>query len=242
MTETNTSSLGTILGVWAHPDDETWLMGGLGAEAVRAGRRVVCVSATRGEEGVQDETRWPRAELPQIRTRELEEALAIIGITEHVWFDYPDGACMTASEEEAVRRVAALIEEIQPDTVLTFGPDGMTGHADHQAVSGWTTEAFRRSGKKGARLLYATITPEWVDRFREGFQKLGAMMTDDDVPPSTPESDLELRYMVPPDLMDLKFRALAAQASQTASTIEILGEAWLREEMQLEAYRLGHVA
>ncbi|MGH3589327.1 MAG: PIG-L deacetylase family protein, partial [Pseudonocardia sp.] len=43
--------LGTILGVWAHPDDETYLCGGLMARAARSGDRVVCVTATRGEQG-----------------------------------------------------------------------------------------------------------------------------------------------------------------------------------------------
>ena len=43
--------LGTILSVWAHPDDETYLAGALMAEAVASGQRVVCVSLTAGELG-----------------------------------------------------------------------------------------------------------------------------------------------------------------------------------------------
>ena len=49
--------LGTLLGIWAHPDDETYLAAGLMAQAVRDGRRVVCVTATRGEGGSMDEER-----------------------------------------------------------------------------------------------------------------------------------------------------------------------------------------
>src|SRR3990170_4015266 len=51
--------LGTILGVWAHPDDETYLTAGLMARAVRNGSRVVCITATRGEGGSMDEEGWP---------------------------------------------------------------------------------------------------------------------------------------------------------------------------------------
>ena len=51
--------LGTVLGVWAHPDDETYLSAGLMAQAVRDGDRVVCITATRGEGGSLDEERWP---------------------------------------------------------------------------------------------------------------------------------------------------------------------------------------
>jgi len=50
-------ALGTVLGVWAHPDDETYLSAGLMARSVEQGARVVCVTATRGEEGSWDEAR-----------------------------------------------------------------------------------------------------------------------------------------------------------------------------------------
>src|SRR4249919_2707816 len=53
---------GTILSVWAHPDDETYLAAGLMAAAVQAGQRVVCVTATRGELGSTDPDRWPPGE------------------------------------------------------------------------------------------------------------------------------------------------------------------------------------
>ena len=53
--------LGTLLGIWAHPDDDIYLTAGLMAQAVRDGRRVVRVTATRGEGGSLDEERWPSA-------------------------------------------------------------------------------------------------------------------------------------------------------------------------------------
>ena len=43
--------LGTVMTIWAHPDDETYLVGGLAAALTDAGHRVVCVTATRGEAG-----------------------------------------------------------------------------------------------------------------------------------------------------------------------------------------------
>ncbi len=95
--------LGTILGVWAHPDDETYLCGGLMARAVRAGDRVVCVTATRGELGSPDEERWPSGpELAAVRTAEMETALAYLGVTEHHWLDYPDGGCGDVDQNDAL--------------------------------------------------------------------------------------------------------------------------------------------
>jgi LmbE family N-acetylglucosaminyl deacetylase len=84
---------GTMLGVWAHPDDEAFLTGGLMAEAVRNGRRVVLLTATKGELGIQDPDRWPPEKLPEIREAELKASLAFLGVKEHHWLGYPDGGC-----------------------------------------------------------------------------------------------------------------------------------------------------
>ena len=62
------AELGTILGIWAHPDDEAYLSGGLMALARDAGPRVVCVTATRGELGTPDPATWPPDRLAAERT------------------------------------------------------------------------------------------------------------------------------------------------------------------------------
>jgi LmbE family N-acetylglucosaminyl deacetylase len=82
-------NLGTILGVWAHPDDEAFLSSGLMADAVRKGDRVVSVTATRGELGSWDEERWPSESMGEVREAELEESLAILGVTETRMADAP---------------------------------------------------------------------------------------------------------------------------------------------------------
>jgi LmbE family N-acetylglucosaminyl deacetylase len=123
--------LGTILGVWAHPDDEAYLSAGLMARAVRNGSRVACVTATRGEGGSMDVERWPPERMAEVRTEELERSLAILGVTEHYWLDLPDIDMQTGLPEDGYERVRDLVEDIRPDTILTFGTDGMTGHEAH---------------------------------------------------------------------------------------------------------------
>ena len=59
--ETHISALGTIMGIWAHPDDEAYLSSGLMAAARRRGDRVVVVTATAGEHGTDDPATWPPA-------------------------------------------------------------------------------------------------------------------------------------------------------------------------------------
>ena len=154
--------LGTILSVWAHPDDETYLCGALMARAVRNGSRVVCVTATRGELGSPDEQRWPSGKpLADVRTKELEAALAVLGVTEHHWLDYPDGGCAAVDQDEAIGRVAELMAEVRPDTVLTFGPDGMTGHDDHISVS--PMDDARRSARSRQGRCDAALRDEHPD-------------------------------------------------------------------------------
>lgn len=233
-------SLGTIVGVWAHPDDETFGSAGLMVDALRNGHRVVCVTATRGEAGIQDESRWPADKLADIRTKELEDALAALGVTEHMWLDYPDGGCAGVDREEAIERIAAVLQEVQPDTVLTFGPDGMTWHPDHIAVSDWTTEAFRRTSKPGARLMYATLTTEWLEDFASVWEKVGVMMTDDEIV-VTPMDELAIDYRLSEDLVDLKFRALRMQESQIEGTLAVLGEELLRKDLASEAFRAAPI-
>ena len=129
--------LGTILGVWAHPDDETYLSAGLMAAAVDAGSRVVCITATRGEGGSMDEEQWPPESMGQVRERELIRSLAAIGVTEHHWLDLPDIDMDTTLPEAGGPMVREIMEQVQPDTVLTLpGAGNWRGSAavqDHPA-------------------------------------------------------------------------------------------------------------
>jgi len=225
--------LGTILGVWAHPDDEGYLSAGLMTASVAAGRRVVCVTATRGE--AADPERWPPAELADIRTNELKNALDILGVVEHHWLDYPDGGCHEVDPEEPVALLAALIDDVQPDTVLTFGPDGMTGHPDHIAVSDWTAAAVQRANHR-ADLFFATKTAEWADAFEQIGNDLGVMMGADQLP-RTPPNELAIHYVMPDDVLDRKEAAMVAQESQSAELRNAMGVARYREVLREEPFR-----
>src|SRR2546427_11454112 len=109
---------GTMLGVWAHPDDEPYLSAGLMANAARRGHRVVCVTATRGEEGSWDEERWPTSEMGKVREAEMMASLHVLGVTEHHWLDYYDGTCMDVPPDEGVVRGQSRIKENSPASVF----------------------------------------------------------------------------------------------------------------------------
>jgi LmbE family N-acetylglucosaminyl deacetylase len=232
------ASLGTILGIWAHPDDEAYLSGGLMALARDHGSRVVCVTATRGELGTPDPVAWPPERLAAERTDELARSLQILGVTEHHWLGYADGACPEVPEAEAIDRLSELIEEVAPDTVLTFGPDGITGHPDHQAVSTWTAAAFDLAAPPQARLLQAAIAEKREERWGELNASLGIYLPG--YPVLAPAERVALDLLLDPETATRKVRALTAQATQTAGLITAMGgidtyTAWVSEESFVEA-------
>ena len=150
---TSLPAIGTLLGVWAHPDDEAYLSSALMASVRRDGGRVVVATATRGELGTPDPETWPADRLAELRERELHESLALIDVREHEWLGHTDGSMALVPTEQGVDQISALLERVRPDVIVTFGPDGMTGHPDHRTISAWVTEAWRRAGSREAALV-----------------------------------------------------------------------------------------
>lgn len=230
---THPADLGTILGVWAHPDDEAYLMAGTTMLAMAHGSAVACVTATAGEAGeTADEATWPQHRLAEIRRGEMEASLGVLGIDDHEWWHLPDGGLADVDVEHGIDLVMRALARVQPDTILTFGADGMTGHADHVAVGDWAVAGVRRSGRS-IRLLAATKEPDWYEEFPD-INKLvfpgGG--------PVTAAVDVALRVDLPDEVIDRKIDALRAQASQTTALLQLMGEAayrrWLRTEYWVE--------
>lgn len=231
---TDAAALGTVLGVWAHPDDETLLAGGLMAAARDAGHRVVCVTATLGERGTADPDTWPPDRLGRVRGHELDASLAALGIVEHHRLGITDGTCAAQPFDALVRHLARVIDIVVPDAIVTFGPDGLTGHEDHQTVSAWTTAA-RAAAAPGTRLLYATTTEEFVEQW-EPARDLFDVFLADGLPLRTPSHELAVSLRLGRDQLDRKLVALHAQASQTAGLVAALGEHRVRDWWSTETF------
>jgi LmbE family N-acetylglucosaminyl deacetylase len=229
----DTTPLGTIVSIWAHPDDETYLAGGLMAAAAARGQRVVCVSATAGERGTDDPGRWPPLRLARVRTWEATAAMAVLGVTEHAFFGLPDGA-LGNHDADGRTLVDDLLDRVRPDTILTFGPDGMTFHPDHLVVHRWVTEAWETRGRP-CRLLHAASSVEFDGRFRSSFENLGVYMTDDRPIPVEPD-DLAVHLVLDGAALDRKVAALAAMATQTGALIERLGASSFADLVAEEAF------
>ena len=231
--------LGTLLGVWAHPDDDIYLSAGLMATAVANGSRVVDVTATRGEGGSMDEARWPPATMAEVRSGELLRSLAILGVEEHRFLDGPvDVDMLTPLDGSGAVQVRAIVREVRPETILTFGPDGMTGHEAHKSVSRWATEAFDAEAPPGARLLYATTTPDWVERWMTQLEPFDIFLPGS--PEVTPREELAISFDLPEDLLTRKHEAIKAHESQVEGLVHVFGDR-MREWMAEEVFRLAAV-
>jgi LmbE family N-acetylglucosaminyl deacetylase len=138
-----TSNRPKLLGLFAHPDDETFCAGGTLAKFAAAGWETMVVSATRGQAGqIHDARVATRRTLGQVRERELRSACAHLGVQHVRCFDYMDGSLEQSDRHELIGRVVATIRDFRPDVVITFGADGAYGHPDHIAMSSITTEAW----------------------------------------------------------------------------------------------------
>lgn len=246
-----------VLFVHAHPDDESIATGGTLAHLVRAGARVVLLTATRGEGGevIGEEfahLEGDRAGLAAHREQELAAAMGALGVSDHrflgstypevsaghpsrrfedsgmVWGEdghahapasMPDTALCAADLDEVSGRIAAVIAELDPHLVITYGADGGYGHPDHRRCHDATVRALRMGGFARAertRLLTLANPPEAVaatfDAQAPGFDLTGftaaeAPSTIADTVPVAVAQDVE-------DLLGAKAMAMAAHATQ----------------------------
>jgi LmbE family N-acetylglucosaminyl deacetylase len=226
----------TLLGVWAHPDDETYLSAALMRRVVAQGGRVVLVCATRGEQGTDDPEADRRA-LGARRERELRAAMSHLGVHD-VWvLGHPDGACAEVDVEAAAAPLAAVMAATRPDLVVTFGPDGITNHSDHVAVGHWATRAWLQTqpAERG-RLLYAAMTDSFVARHRAAYPEVP--LTIEGEAASVPDADVALRVVPSDDEARRKQAALWSHESQIGWLVELLGAERLHDWWLTETFRL----
>jgi N-acetylglucosamine malate deacetylase 2 len=148
----------TILAVFAHPDDESIACGGTLARLADAGARVVLICASRGEKGsVSDQALIADADLATVRSRELREAARVLGISDVVLYEHPDGDLRWADVPQFHVEIVLAIHNYKPDSVITFGEDGLDWHLDHIGVHERTYTAVKSFGPSAPPLYYVTM-------------------------------------------------------------------------------------
>lgn len=174
----------TLLAVLAHPDDESFGLGGTLALYARRGYVTYYVCATRGEAGTVDEQHLNGfKDTAELRTNELMRAAAHLGLKEVFFLGYRDSGMpgMDANKhpeaqinhpvEDVAGRVVKYIRDLKPDIVLTFDPIGGYKHPDHIHIHNATVLAFEKADdasfhpEAGAPFkpsaLYFQVFPRW---------------------------------------------------------------------------------
>ena len=185
----------TILAVLAHPDDESFGLGGTLALYASKGYDTYLICATRGEVGTVDEEHLNGfKDIAELRTDELMRAAKHLGLKDVFFLGYRDSG-MPGTEEnkhpqaqinhpidEVAGHVVKYIRELKPDIVLTFDPIGGYKHPDHIHIHKATLLAFEKADDASfhpeaglpfkPRALYYQVSPRW---FLKGMTRLLAL-------------------------------------------------------------------
>lgn len=161
-----------LVALLAHADDESAASPVL-ARYAREGVQVYLIIASDGSAGSGSQTYLARSDsgpvgeaLAKVRAEESRCAAAAIGALEPILLGFPDGKLGDYPSDRTLMtrltdRIAKEIERLHPDVVITWGPDGGTGHPDHRVVSGIATQ-LQRFGAPGMpdRLFYMYLPIE----------------------------------------------------------------------------------
>jgi LmbE family N-acetylglucosaminyl deacetylase len=201
---------GGLMAIYAHPDDETFGVGGTMAHYAERGVPVTMICATRGEVGeiAAGSDATPET-LGAYREQELRDAMAILGVHDVRFLEFRDSgmagtpenadprALHNAPAERVVAPLVAAIRERRPDVICTWDESGGYGHPDHVAVHHHATAAvraaadaaqFRSAGKPWwtPRLFYTAFPMEeftriWAEMRKNGIDAPG--FAEEDGPP-----------------------------------------------------------
>ncbi len=153
-----------LLAIFAHPDDETFRCGGTLSLLAKHGVRVHLLTFTCGQAGVHGNLPiCSRSELGEVRARELICACDALGLQTPTILGYEDGKLMDANQEDCIAQIIFYIQKYRPQVLLTWPPNGLSGHPDHIAVSQWTASAYLRAKEMGLEelsALYFLAVPE----------------------------------------------------------------------------------
>jgi LmbE family N-acetylglucosaminyl deacetylase len=169
----------TLVGIFAHPDDEAFGTGGTLTKYAQNGVDVHLITATLGEAGQFANPGVPNSQpISRLREQELRNACRHYGIKQLHLLGYMDGQTAIVPPAEPVFRLVKLLRAIKPQVVITFGPEGVYGHFDHLVVHRWASAAVEMCGDADkwpeagpphqvARLFYRALPQAQVDRMDE---------------------------------------------------------------------------
>ncbi len=207
--------------VFAHPDDESFGPGGAIAKFAKE-RDVYIVCVTSGDADKQF-TNHNHMELGDMREKELLEAAKILGVKKVDFLKFKDGSLCNNNYHQVADKIREKLIEYQPDTVMTFDFNGISGHLDHVAVAMVTCFVVRKLDFVESVLLFCE-SKEPINEIRNDyFIYVPHGYTRDQV-------DLIIDYA---DDWDTVVKAMYAHTSQRSDAEWFLG---IKKRMPKEQY------
>jgi LmbE family N-acetylglucosaminyl deacetylase len=203
-----------LTAVFAHPDDETFAVGGTLARYADDGVRCSIYCATDGDAGRSSGIPVSSpAELAALRREEMRAACEALGVATIERGGHPDGGLAAVDPEMVLAEIVRLIRRERPEVVLTFGPEGApTRHRDHRAISRLATAAY----------LLADTTTAYPEQLAEGLA------------PHRAERLCYVTWPDPPPGAEL-------DTEGQPTDIRVAVQAWLpRKQQAFEAHRTQH--
>jgi LmbE family N-acetylglucosaminyl deacetylase len=224
--------------VVAHPGDEAFGFGGAIARVAAEGAYVVVVCATRGVFDARlsrkspapgGKNRDPKTDaivwrnVDTVREDELRRSVALLGVRVLRMLDYAEDDLAEVDFDQLVSRIVEPIRMHRPEVILTFGPDGVTGDADHVVLSRAVTAAFAGAAEplayeddieedqvawRAAKLYHLVVPVSQVAAL--GLQRIGDGYGS---PDGSETITIDLG-----ELAELKLAAIARHVSQTGSS------------------------
>ncbi|TRW89165.1 GlcNAc-PI de-N-acetylase [Mycolicibacterium sp. 018/SC-01/001] len=263
-----------LMMVHAHPDDESSLTGGTLARYGAAGVRTILVTCTDGGQG-DDESRdgstaHDRQRVAARRSSELRVAAEILGVDELIMLGYPDsgdGASLSASVaaevfsrraiDPLIQQLAHIIGTCRPDVIVTYPPNGLSGHPDHIRThdivaaahekiildAELTDDVDPKRTRQNPRLFYAVVSSTRMSDLHRVARAAhpGEVIW---VPPTemAVDDDAVTAAVDVSRFWPQKLRALAAHASQSdaAGLLNLLARADISAASRVEEYIQVH--
>jgi LmbE family N-acetylglucosaminyl deacetylase len=255
----------TLMAVHAHPDDEVTGTGGVLAKYAAEGLRTVLVTCTDGSCGdgpggvKPGEPGHDPAAVAALRRVELEASCAILNVSNLELLGYPDsgmvgwptndapGSFWSTPVDEAAARLVGLIEQYEPDVIVTYDANGFYGHPDHiqaHRVTMAAVAAVRAAGRT-IKVYWTTIPRSGIEEFGRVMRELGAdweepdLSAAEDAPVMGLPDEEVTTWVDAREFGGQKFDALAAHASQSENIFFLrMGRERLTEMMGIETFVL----
>jgi LmbE family N-acetylglucosaminyl deacetylase len=199
-----------IVGIFAHPDDESFCCGGTLAQLAQE-NNIYNICATKGEAGL-NYSGDKNKQISEIREKELKEASSLLGVKDVFFLGFEDGTLSNNLYHALAEKTIAKLEELKPERIITLEPRGVTGHIDHIVMSMVSSYVFNKLD---------FIKEMWYFCLSEEQRKLKSNDYFVFRPPGYKASEISLTLDVS-DYCEAKIKAMKSHVSQIENIQKIL--------------------